>query len=98
MPQLTLLAVLTAKRGQEEELGRRLKALIAPTLTETGCINYNLHQSPSDPAVFMLYENWTSKAALDEHFAMPYLVDFIARKDEVLAKDMDISFYDEIKF
>lgn len=91
--QLTLLALLTAKAGQEDELGHRLAALIAPTRLEAGCINYDLHRSNESPAVFMLYENWRSKADLDAHFEMPYLKDFLARMDEVLAGEMDIKFF-----
>ncbi|MDX2266219.1 MAG: putative quinol monooxygenase [Hyphomicrobiales bacterium] len=90
---LTLVAIITAKPGQEEELGRRLSALVAPTRLEPGCLNYDLHRSSDDPAVFMLYENWRSKADLDAHFEMPYLKDFLARMDEVLATDMDIRFF-----
>ena len=70
---LTLVAFLRARTGQSEELGRRLNALVEPTRTEAGCINYDLHRSNEDEAVWMLYENWRSAADLDAHFEMPYL-------------------------
>ncbi|EIM73556.1 putative quinol monooxygenase [Nitratireductor rhodophyticola] len=91
--QVTLVAHIKAKAGQEEELGRRLTALVEPTRAEPGCINYDLHRLNDDGSVWMLYENWVSKAALDAHFKMSYLEDFIARKDEVLAEEMDIKLY-----
>lgn len=90
---LTLLAILSARPGQADELGRRLTALVAPTRLEPGCLNYDLHRSTDDPAIFMLYENWRSKADLDAHFEMPYLKNFLAGMDEVLAKEMDIRFF-----
>ena len=91
--QLTLLAVLTAIPGQEDELGRRLGALVAPSRAEEGCLNYDLHRSNDDSAVWMLYENWRSRADLDEHLRKPYLVSFLADQREVLAREIDISQY-----
>lgn len=90
MSQLTLIAFLRARSGQEEELGRRLTALIEPTRAEAGCVDYHLHRSNEDAAVWALYENWRSPADLDAHFQTPYLKDFVARKDEVLAEEMDL--------
>lgn len=91
--QVTLVAVIKATPGQEEELGRRLAALVAPTREEEGCINYDLHRSADDAAVWMLYENWRSQADLDAHFKTPYLQDFLARQGEVLAEEMDIRLF-----
>ncbi|HEY5758618.1 MAG TPA: antibiotic biosynthesis monooxygenase family protein [Steroidobacter sp.] len=54
--QLTLIAMLRAKPGAEEELGRRLGALVEPTLQEAGCIDYRLHRSNSDSGLWVLYE------------------------------------------
>jgi quinol monooxygenase YgiN len=71
--QLTLIVRVKAKPGQEARLLRELKGMLAPTRAEAGCINYELHQSQSDPALFALYENWVSQAALDAHFETPYL-------------------------
>lgn len=91
--QITLVAVARAKPGQEEELGRRMSALVAPTRAEAGNINYDLHRSNDDPAVWMFYENWRSQADLDAHFETPHLKDFLATADEVLAADLDLRFF-----
>ena len=50
---VTVLALLRAKPGLEEEVKRELMALQGPTLSEEGCINYDLHQSKEDPSRFM---------------------------------------------
>ncbi len=93
MSHLTLLAVLTALPGQTDRLGARLKSLVEPTLKEPGCVMYRLHQSRDNADVWMLYEVWTSQAALDVHFAKPYLVDFMAKGHEVLAKDIELTYF-----
>lgn len=71
--KLSLVAFLRAKPGMEKELGMLLQSLVAPSRAEAACINYDVHQSDDDPTLFVMYENWTSRAALDAHFGMPYL-------------------------
>jgi quinol monooxygenase YgiN len=70
---VTLLARFRAKPGQEARLLQELKRLPGPTRAETGCITYELHQSQTDPALFVFYENWASQAALDAHSNSPHL-------------------------
>jgi len=75
--RLTVIAQFVAKPGMETALAQALGALVAPSRSEAGCINYDLHQDNADPARFLLYENWVSSAALEEHFTMLYLRQFL---------------------
>ena len=93
---LTVIAIAQAKPGKEKSLEEALLALVAPTRREAGCINYDLHQSAADPAIFMLYENWVSMQDLDAHLAMPYLEAFKAKAPELLAEPLDISLWKKI--
>lgn len=91
--KITVLARVKAKDGMEEKVKQELTALVAPTHSEPGCLNYTLHQAIDDKSLFMFYENWTSKQALDEHLEMPYLKDFIAKADELLAEPLDVTLW-----
>ena len=71
--KLSLVAFLHARPGMEMELGALLLSLVARSRAEPACINYDVHQSDDDPSVFVMYENWASRAGLDAHFEMPYL-------------------------
>jgi len=82
--KLSLVAFLFARPGKEAELGRRLLALVERSRAEAGCINYDVHQSDDDPGVFVMYENWTGRAALDLHFTMPYMREIVAELPELL--------------
>jgi quinol monooxygenase YgiN len=82
---VTAVAIAKAKPGQDEELGRRMAALVAPTLAEPGCINYDLHRSNSDPGTWMFYENWRTQADLEAHMKSAHFANFFAKADEVLA-------------
>ncbi|MEQ7154541.1 putative quinol monooxygenase [Brevundimonas aurifodinae] len=96
MTEFSLIAEIRAKPIQAEAMKTRLLALVAPTLEEPGCLDYRLHQSQTDPRQFLIFERWTSREALDAHFARPYLVDFIARQDEVLDGSIEMRFFDPL--
>ncbi|KJR41798.1 antibiotic biosynthesis monooxygenase, partial [Candidatus Magnetoovum chiemensis] len=49
---LTVKAVIKAKEGKEELVKNELIALLKPTRLEYGCINYDLHRSINDDAVY----------------------------------------------
>jgi len=64
--------------------------LSRPSRAEAGNINYDLHQSIEDPDAWMIYENRATPAALDVHFEMPHMQEFVAKVGEVLAGDVDL--------
>ena len=43
------------------------------TLKESGCIKYEIYQSPTDPTVFFIYEIWKSEEAHKFHSTTPHL-------------------------
>ena len=94
--KLTVVARIKAKPGMEATVQEALMALVGPTRSEAGCINYDLHQSQDDKTLFLFYENWTDKKDLGEHLAMPYLKGFLDRADELLAEPVNISLWDMI--
>jgi len=87
---LTAIAHIKAKDNKIEELKEVLLNLIPTTRAEEGCINYDLHQSTEDPALFIFHENWASKNALDEHLQKPHLQAFIEKADELLAEPIQL--------
>jgi len=92
----TVLAVFEAKPANEQELEAVLTDLIAPTLKEQGCINYDLHKSTDNPSAFMFYENWTSKAAHAEHVTTPHYKVGAKKIAELIVREPDVTFW-EIK-
>lgn len=86
----TIIGTLTARTETREELASLLMALVAPTRAEAGCINYDFHVDAADPCVFVFYENWTDRAALDAHLAMPHLQPLVSQVDRLLACPVEI--------
>jgi quinol monooxygenase YgiN len=93
---VTVVATFQAKPGKETELKKALISLLAPTRQETGCINYDLHVSPEDPAKFLFHETWTTKAALDAHLQNTHIQVLLPRMDELCVGMPEIKIWDRI--
>ncbi len=83
---LTLVANIHANPDNADAVLTALKALVAPTRAEAGCIGYDLHTDNNDPAHFVFYECWTDKAAMDQHMATPHIAAFRAATQGMIAK------------
>lgn len=94
--KITVLARIKAKDGMEGRVKQELTSLVAPTRSEAGCINYDLHQATDDKSLFLFYENWISKKALDEHLEMPYIKAFVEKADELLGEPIEITLWEMI--
>ncbi|MGF3022426.1 putative quinol monooxygenase [Methylobacterium aquaticum] len=89
---LTLIVDLTAKPGLGDTLGAGLRAMIAPTLSEEGCLGYVVYRNNADPDHWIVHETWASAAALDHHFAQPYTTALFAQAPELVAKEPVMTF------
>jgi len=93
---ITVVATFQARPGKETELKNALIGLVAPTRKEAGCINYDLHASPEEPAKFLFHENWTSKAHLDAHLANTHIQALLPRVDELCVAMPEIKIWERI--
>jgi quinol monooxygenase YgiN len=94
--KVTVVARIRAKKGMEEKVKQELLALVGPTRSEKGCINYDLHQSVENKSLFMFYENWVSKSDLDKHLEMPYMKSHMEKAGEILAEPGEITLWERI--
>lgn len=94
--KVTVLVRIKAKKGVEEKVRKEIIALVGPTRSEKGCINYDFHQSGENKSLFMLYENWMSKKDLDEHLQMPYMKSYMEKAGEILAEPAEITLWEMI--
>lgn len=59
--QLTITAEIISQPGKRELVKQSLLRLIPPTLSEKGCLNYDLHQDQKNLDRFFFYENWATR-------------------------------------
>jgi quinol monooxygenase YgiN len=62
-----VLARWVARPGEEEAVAAAIDALIEPSRAELGNLMYQAHRDPSDPRVFLLYEQYVDEAAYRAH-------------------------------
>jgi quinol monooxygenase YgiN len=82
---VTLTVILRAREGQEALLEAELRALVAPTRREEGCITYDLHRCLEIPGAFLLHEVWASREHHTAHMKTRHFLRWDARKDPLLA-------------
>lgn len=81
---VTLTVMLRAREGQESLLEAELRAMVAPTRREEGCINYELHRGVDAPGTLLLHEVWASREHHQAHMETPHFLRWNARKDALL--------------
>jgi quinol monooxygenase YgiN len=96
MKSVTVIATFQARPGKESELRKALISLLGPTRKETGCLNYDLHASPENPAKFLFHENWTTKAALDAHLKSPHVAALLPRVDDLCVAFPEITSWEKV--
>jgi len=94
MSGLTVVARAKAKPGREAELEQAMRAVVIPTHQEAGCLRYAVHRSLLDPSIFMTIEHWTSKEAVDQHFATAHVQALLKKVPELLLQPPDITLYE----
>jgi quinol monooxygenase YgiN len=83
--ELSVVAVLTAKKGQEDAVRQALSALVAPTRLEEGCLGYDLFESAAAPGVFLTQERWRGQDDVDAHLQTAHVAQAFASAGEALA-------------
>lgn len=86
MSKLTIVANIHANADQIELVKAELLKLVPITRGEAGCIHYALHQDNEDPAHFIFYENWESRALWQTHMNAPHLAAYMAATDGAVAE------------
>ncbi|MGB2628800.1 MAG: putative quinol monooxygenase [Candidatus Acidiferrum sp.] len=92
---VTLVVLLRSKEGQHLLLEAEIRALLAPTRREEGCLQYDLHHSLDNPSLFLLHEVWATRAHHTAHTKTPHFLRWDARKDSLLAS-RDVTFWQQL--
>lgn len=92
----TVMVILEAKAGSENELQSALEAVVKPSRSEQTCLEYRLHKSIDNPGQFILYENWISKEKHQEQFTKPYILELGSKLESLLARPYQAIFANEV--
>ena len=92
---VTLVVLLRSKEGQHLLLEAEIRALLAPTRKEEGCLQYDLHHSLDNVSLFLLHEVWATRAHHTAHTKTPHFLRWDARKDSLLTS-RELTFWQQI--
>jgi quinol monooxygenase YgiN len=89
--QVTVVARVEAKPGMGDRLAEEMKPLVEGSRSDAGCINYDLHRGLENPSTLVIYENWSSSQALDEHLEQPHVQEWLGKLDELADGEVEIT-------
>ena len=93
---IIVIARFKAAQGAETKLKEQLMALLEPSRSDEGCIEYELCQVVDDPARFLFHEIWESKELLEKHLATPHLQLARSKYESLLAEPVEITLLTKI--
>jgi quinol monooxygenase YgiN len=87
-----------ANAGQEAETARLLAALSAESRREAGCILFVAHQHETEPARFLVYEQYVDAEALASHRTTPHFLKLVKQDLPVVATRVEGHLYNPLPF
>ncbi|MGW2661501.1 putative quinol monooxygenase [Nocardia tengchongensis] len=60
-----------------DQVAQAMLTLTAPTFAEPGCHTYEFYRDNDDPSLFLCFEHWDSRQALDDHGSTPHVQTFL---------------------
>lgn len=88
---LFIFARFHARLGQETAVAEALRAVLAPSSEERGCLGIQAFRSIRDPRLFYIHSRWKDEAAFDSHAGMPHTVRFIERVTPLIDHALDVT-------
>lgn len=88
---LFIFARFHAKPGQAAALEAAMRAMLAPTRAEPGCIEINAFRGVLDGDRFYIHSRWRDEAAFDRHAGLPHTAAFIAAAEPLIMHALDVA-------
>ena len=88
-----LVVRMRTKEGEEERVLEHLRTMEQVSRREPGCLTYDVHRDVEDRRVFLIYERYVDRAALDTHWASDHYREHIVGGISALLDEVDRSLY-----
>lgn len=90
MPEVVVVAIVTAAEGKSEQAEALIRTIIPPTHSEMGCVAFALHRDLDDLHKLVLVERWSNREALERHLVSDHLAAFRAKMPEVAGAPVQV--------
>lgn len=94
--EIFMCARFQAKPEKLDELRTRLLEMVTHSITEPGCIFYNLHVDNSNPTIFYFLEGWKDADALAFHDKTSYVQAIIRDAVDLTTDGIKVNFMSKI--
>lgn len=74
---VVLIVKWVASEGAHDDIADVLRTMREKTLTEPGCLSYDVYQSSDDPDEFILVERYRDDAAITAHSQTDYFKEYV---------------------
>ena len=84
---ISITVIFNSKPEKKEQLQSMLNHLASESRKEDACARYDLHATEN---IFILWEEWKDQPGHDSHHNQPYLLDFIANSESLVASPIQV--------
>ena len=88
-----VIARAVARPEAKQALEDALRAMLAPTRKEAGCLRYELVHSADDPNELAMIEEWRSEADAATHMKTAHVAELFAKLPALLAGPPELRYY-----
>ena len=87
---VALVVRFHAQPDGEAALQTRLVEMASKTVTEPGCLRYDIHQDESEAGHFILLESWENQESLEAHMHTDHVQAFLADLPGLTSQDIEM--------
>ena len=94
---IIVTGTVTARPETFDEVRRLSLEHVRRSRTEPGCVSHAVHIDCENPLRLVFFEQWTDRATLLAHFALPASRNFVRALQSLAAAATTIEIYDAMK-
>lgn len=85
---------IPVKTGHRDEAVALIEALALASRQEGGCLSYEVYIQPSAPDIVVIWQQWDSLDALEDHFASDHVDDFLEAIPDLIEGEVTSAQFD----
>jgi quinol monooxygenase YgiN len=89
--ELCIFARFHAQAGKENEVEAAIRAVVAPTSKEAGCLSIHAFRSTRDARLFYVHARWQDEAAFERHIRLPHTRVFVDTVEKLIDHPLDVT-------
>jgi quinol monooxygenase YgiN len=85
--QVIVVETIYAKPGKGVDLKQALLEMLATSLNEPGCLQYEIAEPEQGNGVFLVLMRWENMSQFKAHGTAPHIQDFVKKYDNILYRE-----------